>query len=142
MDPKIKIIASGGIPTAQLGDGWWDLSASKEVVIPSFGIGKIPTGLKMELPCKAQIFGRSGLAARGRFPVGGCIDQGYRGEWFVVMVNLSGSSWHIKVGDRIAQFAFEDKFWNPETRTLIWDVVKSFEGTTELGEKGFVSSGD
>jgi deoxyuridine 5'-triphosphate nucleotidohydrolase len=151
---KVILAENAALPTAKPGDGWWDLSSAREVVIPSQGVVRVSTGLRFELPCKASIYGRSGLASRSRWPEGGRIDRGYRGVWEVVLVNFSVVPWHIRMGERIAQFEFEDKALNPDHW---WDemghwsetgdpispfvVVESFETETDRGEKGFGSSG-
>lgn len=68
----------------------------------------IPTGIKIELPhgYEAQIRPRSGLAIKSGITLSNCvgtIDEDYRGEVCVGMINLSNEDFTIKRGDRIAQ---------------------------------------
>lgn len=68
----------------------------------------IPTGLCIALPqgYEAQIRPRSGLALKRGITVlnsPGTIDADYRGEIGVVLINLSGGSFVIDPGTRIAQ---------------------------------------
>lgn len=68
----------------------------------------IPTGLCIALPqgYEAQIRPRSGLALKHGITVlnsPGTIDADYRGEIGVVLINLSGGSFVIDPGTRIAQ---------------------------------------
>ncbi len=68
----------------------------------------VPTGLFIELPpgCEAQVRPRSGLAAKHGITVlnsPGTIDADYRGEIKVILVNLSGETYTVNDGDRIAQ---------------------------------------
>ncbi|AHX11831.1 dUTP diphosphatase family protein [Neorickettsia helminthoeca str. Oregon] len=68
----------------------------------------IPTGICIELPenMEAQIRPRSGLAAKFGITVlnsPGTIDQDYRGEIKVCLINLSKEPFTIVRGDRIAQ---------------------------------------
>lgn len=68
----------------------------------------VPTGLYMAVPAgyEAQIRARSGLAAKhgiGLVNAPGTIDSDYRGEWGVLLVNLSSEPYTIQDGDRIAQ---------------------------------------
>jgi dUTP pyrophosphatase len=68
----------------------------------------VPTGLFIELPLgyEAQVRPRSGLAIKNGITVlnsPGTIDADYRGEIKVVLINLSGESFTINNGDRIAQ---------------------------------------
>lgn len=69
---------------------------------------KIPTGIALELPtdCELQIRPRSGLAAKHGITVlnsPATIDADYRGEIFVLLVNLGQKPHTIHRGDRIAQ---------------------------------------
>ena len=68
----------------------------------------LPTGLFIELPegFEAQIRPRSGLAFKHGITVlntPGTIDADYRGEIKVLLVNLSGQTFLIHNGERIAQ---------------------------------------
>lgn len=72
---------------------------------------KIPTGIALELPehYEAQIRPRSGLALHYGITVlntPGTIDADYRGEIFVLLINLGGEPFAIARGDRIAQLVF------------------------------------
>ena len=67
----------------------------------------IPTGLYIALPkgYEAQVRPRSGLAIKhgiGVLNAPGTIDADYRGEICVILVNLSGESFTINDGERIA----------------------------------------
>lgn len=50
-----------------------------------------------------KVEGRSSLAAKGIYPIGGIIDPIYRGEIKVTLTNSSGQPHIINHGDRIAQ---------------------------------------
>ena len=89
-----------------------DLVAAIEndVVIPSGEIKMIPTGIAIELPhnTEAQVRSRSGLAIKSGIAVVngiGTIDEDYRGEICVGLINLSKVDFTIHKGDRIAQMA-------------------------------------
>ena len=93
-----------------LGAAAFDLRANieKAVVLNSLERTMIPTGVFAEIPegFEAQIRPRSGLAARHGISIvnsPGTIDSDYRGEWMVVLVNLSKDPYTIGDGDRIAQ---------------------------------------
>ena len=96
---------------------------------------KISTGIAIGLPdgFGAKIEGRSGLASKGIFPIGGVIDSDYCGEIKVILVSLSGT-FNINKGDRIAQLKIE-KIHNFE-----WEEVDELL-QTERGEAGFGSTG-
>lgn len=71
------------------------------------------TGLSMEIPSGmyGRIAPRSGLALKNGIDVlAGVIDEDYRGEIGVVLINLGQEDKNITVGDKIAQIIFE--FYN------------------------------
>lgn len=81
-----------------------------DVVIPSGEIRMIPTGIAIELPhnTEAQVRSRSGLAIKSGIAVIngiGTIDEDYRGEICVGLINHSKVDFKISRGDRIAQMA-------------------------------------
>lgn len=89
-----------------------DLVAAIEndIVIPSGEIRMIPTGIAIELPhnTEAQVRSRSGLAIKSGIAVVngiGTIDEDYRGEICVGLINHSKVDFKISRGDRIAQMA-------------------------------------
>lgn len=71
------------------------------------------TGLSMAIPSGmyGRIAPRSGLALKNGIDVlAGVIDEDYRGEIGVVLINLGQEDKNITVGDKIAQIIFE--FYN------------------------------
>lgn len=99
----------------------------------------IPTGLKIELPhgFEAQIRPRSGMSIKHGITLINCvgtIDEDYRGEVCVPIVNLSTEEFTINNGDRIAQMIIA-----PVTKAQI-DVVQELSDT-KRGEGGFGSTG-
>jgi len=68
----------------------------------------VPTGIIIELPSgyEAQIRPRSGLSIKFGMTLINCvgtIDEDYRGEVCVPMINLSNETYIIQPGERIAQ---------------------------------------
>lgn len=87
-----------------------DLTAGieNEITIKPLERILIPTGIKIELPhnTEAQIRPRSGMSIKHGITLINCIgtiDEDYRGEICVPIVNLSKEEYTIKRGDRIAQ---------------------------------------
>lgn len=98
----------------------------------------VPTGLYIALPpgYEAQIRPRSGLAAKhgiGLVNGPGTIDADYRGEYGVIMVNLSKEPYTISDGDRIAQLVIS------KHEFIEWEEVPELETTERTG--GFGSTG-
>jgi dUTP pyrophosphatase len=82
-----------------------------------------------------QIEGRSGLASKGIFPIGGIVDSGYRGEIKVMLVNTGVSDFKIEKGDKIAQLIIREHM-----NFVVEEVDELPDG--ERGDKGFGSSGN
>ena len=79
-----------------------------EVVLKPGERKLIPTGFKMALPegYEAQVRPRSGLAVKNGISVlntPGTIDEDYRGEVGVILVNHGQEDFKVKRSDRIAQ---------------------------------------
>jgi dUTP pyrophosphatase len=99
----------------------------------------IPTGLSIELPPghEGQVRPRSGLALKhgiGMVNAPGTIDEDYRGEVGVILVNLGQEPFEVKRGDRIGQLVVA-----PVTRVR----VELVDGLSESGRGagGFGSTG-
>ncbi len=121
-----------------------DLAAclTTSITIEPGGTARVPTGLQIALPRghEAQVRPRSGLAARHGVTVlnaPGTIDEDYRGEVQVLLVNHGPESFTIAHGDRIAQLVVA-----PVTQVEIESVNdEAALGGTERGHGGFGSTG-
>lgn len=118
-----------------------DLVAAIEndVIIPSGEIRMIPTGIAIELPhnTEAQVRSRSGLAIKSGIAVVngiGTIDEDYRGEICVGLINHSKVDFKISRGDRIAQMAIMEVL--KPTITIADDL-----SDTKRASGGFGSTG-
>lgn len=100
----------------------------------------IPTGIAIEIRKPnvfAAIYPRSGLGHRG-LVLGngtGVIDNDYRGEILISVLNRASESFMINHGDRIAQLVFMPYM------NAIFFRVEDFESDTERGKGGFGSTG-
>ncbi len=99
----------------------------------------VPTGLAIALPKdhEGQVRPRSGLASRSGVTVlnaPGTIDEDYRGEVKVLLVNLGRKPVEIRRGDRIAQLVVA-----PVSRVEIAEVGELSDSAR--GEGGFGSTG-
>lgn len=89
-------------------DAGFDLFSNEQVTIPSGEYKLIKTGISIELPpnTEAQIRPRSGLALKYGITVlnsPGTIDEGYRGEIGVILINHSKSNFVVEKYMKIAQ---------------------------------------
>ena len=99
----------------------------------------IPTGIIIELPkgYEAQIRPRSGLSIKHGMTLVNCvgtIDEDYRGEVCVPMINLSGEPYAVQPGDRIAQMIVA-----PVQKVEV--IVVKETSLTERAAGGFGSTG-
>jgi dUTP pyrophosphatase len=126
------------------GSAGLDLSAALEqpLTIPPGAPTAVPTGIAIALPARheGQVRPRSGLAARHAVTVlnaPGTIDEDYRGEVRVLLVNLGAEPYTIQPGDRIAQLIV-----SPVTRVAVEAIEpgESLDPTTR-GTGGFGSTG-
>jgi dUTP pyrophosphatase len=101
---KLAAIPEYAHPT----DSGLDLVAVEEIEIPSRESRLIKTGIAIELPpsTEAQIRPRSGLALKHQITVlntPGTVDEGYRGEIGVILINHGNTSFTVTQGMKIAQ---------------------------------------
>ncbi|MEO5500351.1 MAG: dUTP diphosphatase [Ginsengibacter sp.] len=140
---KIRNISNNPFPKyATIGSSGLDLMAHVEfpITIESLERKLIPTGLFLEIPqdMEAQVRPRSGLAINHGITClnsPGTIDSDYRGEIKVILVNLSGKSFTVNNGDRIAQIIFS------KVEKIKWQE-ESLLSTSSRGEGGFGHTGN
>ena len=99
----------------------------------------IPTGLAIELPdgYESQIRARSGMAIKNGITMDngvGTIDADYRGEYGVMVFNISDKPFVIEPDMRIAQLVIN------KYECVKWQEVDSMS-ETERGAGGFGSTG-
>ena len=135
-----KLVPEAIVPKyAHPGDAGLDLFAVAETTLGAGGTGLVKTGISIELPpgTEAQVRPRSGLALKHSVTVlnsPGTIDEGYRGEVGVIMINHGKEDFHVDKGMKIAQMLIKPVY------TV--DVEEADElSDTSRGEGGFGSTG-
>lgn len=125
---------------AHIADACFDIKSSRDITIEPHSYNVVTTDLSIRVPAGhvGMLMSRSGLASKhGVFVLNapGIIDAEYSGEVKVVLGNMSGSSYLIERGDRIAQFMMLPLMQVSMLRgdSMIWNGTR--------GEKGFGSSG-
>lgn len=121
------------------GDAGLDLFSVEDLSIDPGDSILVHTGIKIQLPPKteAQIRPRSGLALKHGITVlntPGTIDEGYRGEIGVIIINHGKETFNISKGMRIAQMVVKPVFEVDVERV---DALSE----TERGNGGFGSTG-
>jgi dUTP pyrophosphatase len=109
------------------------------LTIPPGGRALVPTGLRIALPhgYEMQVRPRSGLALKHGITLPntpGTVDEDYRGELQVIILNAGTEPFTVERGMRIAQAVVA-----PVTRAT-WQEVQTLPDTSR-GEGGFGSTG-
>ena len=120
-------------------DSGLDLTAVEETEIPARESRLVKTGIAIELPpsTEAQIRPRSGLALKHQITVlntPGTVDEGYRGEIGVILINHGKGSFAVAQGMKIAQMVIA-----PVIRVGIEEISQL--SSTSRGAGGFGSTG-
>lgn len=124
---------------AHPGDAGMDLFAAERVIIPPGEARLVKTGIAVELPprTEGQIRPRSGLALKNSVTVlnaPGTIDEGYRGEIGVILINHGHATFEVSERMKIAQIVVKE--------TLSIAIEEAPELTdTRRGTGGFGSTG-
>lgn len=122
---------------ARADDAGFDLTCTETTELLPQERKAVSTGLQIVVPKNhvGLIMDRGSMAfERGVHCIGGVIDAGYRGEWKVVMINLSPHKVILEQGQRIAQGLIV-----PLAPVAITEVAELEE--TERGHGRFGSTG-
>jgi len=139
MELKVKkLLKEAKLPVRKReGDAGLDLYSVEDVNLNPGEWKAISTGIAVEIPkgYVGLIKDRSGLALKYALHcLAGVIDENYRGEIKVVVINLGREKVFIQKGTRIAQLLLV-----PYLKVEPVEVEELSD--TERGEKGFGSSG-
>ncbi len=120
-------------------DAGMDLFSVEEILLAAGECLAVATGIVIELPknSEAQIRPRSGLALKNMITLlntPGTIDEGYRGEIKVIMMNHGKKDFQIVKGMKIAQMVIK-----PIYEVNIEEVFEVSDSAR--GEGGFGSTG-
>jgi len=120
-------------------DAGLDLRAATELTLNPGDIAVVPTGVSWEISNGhfAYITGRSSMNSKGIIVHQGVVDAGYRGEWKVVLQNLSKTPYEIREGDKIAQAVILAE----HTHLIQIKQGEADDSTSFRGSKGFGSTG-
>ena len=124
---------------AHPGDAGLDLFSNIDMEIAPGETALVPTGISIELPpsTEAQVRPKSGLALKNSITVlntPGTIDEGFRGEVGVILINHSRSTFKISKYMKIAQMLVK-----PVVKVEVQETDNLTE--TKRGPDGFGSTG-
>lgn len=137
---NIKIKYKGNKPTkGTLGSAGYDVMALETYMLYPGEMYTFSTGLFVEIPSGWELTARprSGLAFKYGITLinsPGTIDEDYRGEIKVALVNHGNTPIYIHEGDRICQLLAKKVY------EIDWEEVEEFE-ETERGTNGFGHTG-
>lgn len=136
---KVKKLAPDAVlPSyAHPGDAGLDMYANETVVVAPGQIGKIKSGISVEIPegYVGLYWDKSGLSNNyGIKVVGGVVDSGYRGELVMGVINLGSEPYTFEKGHKVLQMLVQrvEKVEIQETESL---------SDTSRGTGGFGSTG-
>lgn len=139
--PVLRLDTGLDLPAyAHPGDAGADLCSRVEVTIEPGERVLVPTGMALALPPghAGFVHPRSGLAARHGISIvnaPGTIDEGYRGEILVNLINLDPrEAFTVQRGDRIAQLVVQ------RVERVVFVEVDSLDETSR-GDTGHGSTG-
>jgi dUTP pyrophosphatase len=135
-----RLVGGAKLPEyAHPGDAGMDLFSAEKVELPPGESRLVRTGIAIELPprTEGQVRPRSGLAHKHMITVlntPGTIDEGYRGEVGVILINHGKAPHTIVPGMKIAQLLVK-----PVLRAVVEEVEDLSD--TKRGAGGFGSTG-
>lgn len=106
-----KLHKDAKLPThGHPGDAGMDFYAQEDVFLPVGGQARVPTGVAIEIPegCVGLVWDKTSMSFNyGLKTMGGVVDSGYRGEFIIGLVNLSGKDFTLPKGHKIAQLVIQ-----------------------------------
>lgn len=136
-----KLVQEAVLPGyAHQGDAGLDLFACEDAVVAPGETRLVRTGIAVQLPpgTEAQVRPRSGLALKHSVTVlnsPGTVDEGYRGEVGVILINHGVCAFNVSRGMKIAQMVIS------RVERVEIEEADTLSGTTR-GEGGFGSTGN
>jgi dUTP pyrophosphatase len=118
------------------GDAGLDLFSVADHDLGPGEVFAVPTGIQVAIPAGhvGLVWDKSGISLKGVHRLAGVVDSGYRGEVRIVLVNLSGGTFAVKKGMKIAQMLVQP--------VVSVGILESDElDATPRGEGGFGSTG-
>ena len=135
----VRLLSPHAVVPMRATDGaaGYDLFAAQRVLVPSKMHAVVPTGIAVSVPkgTYGRVAPRSGLAVRHCLDVlAGVVDEDFRGELQVVLINHGDADYVIEQGARVAQLVLE--------KIKVAEVVVVDDlGATMRGAHGFGSTG-
>lgn len=135
---KVKrLTSSAKLPKSpRKGDAGMDIFSDETLTIKPNHRALVKTGISIEFPTGyvALVWDKSGIAKKGLAKIGGVIDSTYRGEYKIMLHNISSKDYQVKKGEKIAQILIQ-----PVIHPTIKEVKELSDSSR--GKGGFGSTG-
>ena len=132
LDKKVKLPLY-----AHSSDAGLDIFSNEEYVLKPGERHLFATGIQLAVPknCCALVWDKSGLAVNhGIKTMAGVIDEGYRGEIKILVINLGQINYKVEKYSKIAQIIIQEK--------ISVEIKETDDlNNTQRGHNGFGSSG-
>jgi deoxyuridine 5'-triphosphate nucleotidohydrolase len=114
----------------------FDLFSSADITVYPNTTECVPLGFATDMPndIHGRIESRSGMAVKGIVVLTGVIDADYRGEWKVILRNVTKHPFDIAKGDRVAQVVFRQTV--PVALEDVCELSESSRGAGGFGSTG------
>lgn len=124
------------VPLDHESDAGMDIRLIEDITLPPHVPTKIRSGLAVEIPLGyvGLLWDKSSIGAMGVKTLGGVVDAEYRGEIFIVLVNMTDEAISFPSGRKIVQLLIQ-KCEQPSV-----EYVEELSSTSR-GESGFGSTG-
>lgn len=139
MELKVKKLTPDAIlPSyAHTWDAGMDMYANETVTLKPGEIGKIKSGVSMEIPegYVGLYWDKSGLSNNHGIKImGGVVDSCYRGELVLGVINLGNKEYTFEKGNKVLQMLIQ--------KVEHMEITEADElSDTDRGDKGFGSTG-
>lgn len=124
-------------------DAGMDIYSNEEKLIPARSWDLVKTGISMELPSgfEAQVRSKSGLSLKSGLIVlnsPGTIDENYRGEIGVILMNVSNQEYKVEKHQKVAQMVINkvEHFKVEE----VSEISSSSRGAGAFGSTGLTNN--
>lgn len=124
------------VPFDHATDAGMDIKLVEDVVLAPHVPTRVRTGLAVEIPegYVGLIWDKSSIGALGIKTLGGVVDAGYRGEVFIIMLNMTDELISFTAGKKIAQMLVQ-KIEHPSIE-YVQELSPSIRGTGGFGSTG------
>ena len=120
-------------------DAGYDLYVAERTIVSAHSFEDVPSGVHVQLPegSWGLLTGRSSsVRNRGLLVIQGVIDEGYRGELFSAVWNLTDHDVILEAGERVAQLILMPNITVTTELVEVQELDASVRGSNGFGSSG------